>query len=189
MIDANSMHRPTRAAFCGRLRVISKYKSYAQKKKVILKHTPIPKVSSLYTLISSSSSAMACSSPQSILAPSSSLHSPPFSGHSHPFSACGTDGWRITWHRVEVNLRWKLPILDIKHLPGSQRAHQSDKSLRITHLLVAGLNHSLPIFCLTRSRQWPWLPSRFHSCVRGSLTFKWAHLLVAWACTSQHASR
>lgn len=45
-------------------------------------HTPTPNVSSLYTLISSSSSAMACRSPQSMLVPfSGSLHSAPSSGH------------------------------------------------------------------------------------------------------------
>lgn len=45
-------------------------------------YTPIPNVSSLYKLISSSSSAMACRSPQSMFVPSSaSLHSAPSSGH------------------------------------------------------------------------------------------------------------
>lgn len=110
LIMSNCFHGPTLAggppaAFCGRrilnIKVTQQKQPAKGKSMGHFKHTPIPKVSSLYTLISSSSSAMACRSPQSIFAPSSSLQWSPFSGHSDPFSACGTDGWRVTLHQVE----------------------------------------------------------------------------------------
>lgn len=66
-------------------------KKFKRRTPVSTSYTPIPNVSSLWTFISSSSSAMACS-PESIsVPPSPSLQSSPFSGH------CGSHTCTTSW--------------------------------------------------------------------------------------------
>lgn len=194
-------------------------------------YTPIPKVSSLCTSISSSSSAMACRSPQSMLVPSSpSLHSPPFSGHSgwHTSLACwGREHVRTTENHQKkkkkknqlISLNWVFTVSDMFSMrwilnelvrtlctPRVLTVYNNIQPLKILWLTCCCPESLIVLFLIflfisifflhlepTGDGDFPrkvtcFLLSDSEEEEGGSsLTFKWAHLWSAEACTRQHA--